>query len=271
MEDLTKHQLILITLLVSFVTSIATGIITFTLLSEAPVEVTQQINHIVEKTIEKVAPTEEGKPAQTVTTVVVNEEDRILDAISKNEKSMVRIKTQNFDGSQLITGIGFVVSEMGAIVTESRSYNTGLNYSIVFYDGKEYPIKNVFTDPTNRLVFMQTALPKSEKYVFYPAVLGDSDGLKVGQTLIAISGRDSNSASIGRIRQLEKSEDKKSVMTILSDIPVSRTALSGMASNLSGEIIGIELPSGQSDNFFSYRPINVVKSAIPAALSELSK
>ena len=92
MEDLTKHQLILIVLLITFVTSIATGIITFTLLNkEAPVEVTQQINRVVEKTIERVV-TEPGKPDKVVTTVVVNEEDRVLESISKNEKSIVRLE-----------------------------------------------------------------------------------------------------------------------------------------------------------------------------------
>src|SRR6185295_13668801 len=101
MEDLNKQQLILLTLLISFVTSIATGIITFTLLQEAPVEVTQTINRVVERTIEKVAPAE-GQPEKTVTTVVVNEEDRVLDSISKNEKSIVRLKTLAADGSEII-------------------------------------------------------------------------------------------------------------------------------------------------------------------------
>ena len=106
MEDLTKHQLILIVLLVTFVTSIATGIITFTLLSEAPVEVTQTINRVVEKTIERVV-TEPGKPDKVVTTVVVNEEDRVLEAIAKNEKSIVRLKTAGADGSEIFSGIVF--------------------------------------------------------------------------------------------------------------------------------------------------------------------
>ena len=89
MEDLNKHQLILIVLLITFVTSIATGIITFTLLSEAPVEVTQTINRVVEKTIERVVPAE-GQPEKVITTVVVNEEDRVLDTIAKNEKYAFR-------------------------------------------------------------------------------------------------------------------------------------------------------------------------------------
>src|SRR3989338_3016811 len=119
MEDLTKHQLILIVLLVTFVTSIATGIITFSLLSEAPVEVTQTINRVVEKTIERVV-TEPGKPDKVVTTVIVNEEDRVLEAIAKNEKSIVRLKTAGADGTEVVSGLGLVVSGDGFNVAALR-------------------------------------------------------------------------------------------------------------------------------------------------------
>ena len=91
-DELNKHQLVLLTLLVSFVTSIATGIITYTLLQEAPVEVTQTINRVVERTIEKVTPSE-GEPGTVVKEIqVVNEEDLVLESIDKIGKSVVRIK-----------------------------------------------------------------------------------------------------------------------------------------------------------------------------------
>ena len=104
MEDLNKNQLILLTLLVSFVTSIATGIITVSLLQEAPPVVTQTINRVIERTIEQVVPESEG--GGTVTrevTVVVTEEDQVIDAISKNAKSVVRVvrsDAQEVAGSQ---------------------------------------------------------------------------------------------------------------------------------------------------------------------------
>src|SRR3989344_2283521 len=139
MEDLSKHQLILLVLLITFVTSIATGIITFSLLQEAPVEVTQTINRVVEKTIERVVPEEGSKTTEKViTTVVVNEDDRILEAIGKNEKSIVRLKTIGADSSEIFAGIGIVIDGNGTIVSDARNYNKALSYSIVFSDGQKY-------------------------------------------------------------------------------------------------------------------------------------
>jgi S1-C subfamily serine protease len=272
MEDLTKHQLILINLLITFVTSIATGIITFTLLSEAPVEVTQQINRVVEKTIERVVPAEPGKPEKVVTTVVVNEEDRVLDAISKNEKSVVRLKTLGADGTEIISGLGLVISADGVVVADLRSYSSTAAYSISFHDGKVYPTGKVFIDNENGLVFIKTQVPISEpKYAFYPVSLGNSDGLKIGQTIVAISGKDSNAVSIGRVRQISLADDKKSVTEILSDIIVSRSFPGSPIVNLSGEAIGLEKQAAEGGQTYSYMPINTIKISLPKALEELSK
>jgi S1-C subfamily serine protease len=106
---------------------------------------------------------------------------------------------------------------------------------------------------------------------FYPAVLGNSDNLKIGQSMVAISGRDSNAASIGRVFQLFLSEDKSSVIEIQSDLKVSRAHLGSPALNLSGEIIGIEIPPTEGETEYSYLPINIVKSSTSKALEEMSK
>jgi len=60
-KDLNKSQLILLAILLSFITSIATGITTVTLLEKAPQSVTVPINRIVRQTVEKIAPDESSK------------------------------------------------------------------------------------------------------------------------------------------------------------------------------------------------------------------
>ena len=55
MEQLTKQQIVLVTLLVGFVTSITTGIVTVSLMNQSPKGVSQTITQVVERTIERVA------------------------------------------------------------------------------------------------------------------------------------------------------------------------------------------------------------------------
>src|SRR3989338_1891737 len=100
MEHLNKQQLILLALLVSFVTSIATGIITITLMDQAPPGVTQTINRVVEKTIERVItePTKQAATVVTKETLVVKADDLIIDAIERNTGSVVRIREATGEG-----------------------------------------------------------------------------------------------------------------------------------------------------------------------------
>src|SRR3989344_1320471 len=55
MNDLNKHQLVLLVLLVSFVTALATGIVVATLVAQAPPPLTHTIQRVIEKVTEKAA------------------------------------------------------------------------------------------------------------------------------------------------------------------------------------------------------------------------
>ncbi|MBI2631105.1 hypothetical protein HYW73_02735 [Candidatus Nomurabacteria bacterium] len=57
-KDLNKSQLILLAVLLSFITSIATGITTVTLMQQAPASVTVPVTRIIRETVEKVVPAE---------------------------------------------------------------------------------------------------------------------------------------------------------------------------------------------------------------------
>jgi hypothetical protein len=92
-EELNKSQLILLTLLVSFVTSIATCIVTVALVQQAPSTVTQNINRIVERTVEKVVPSQ-SQTASVITqekTVIIKETDLIAKAVAKASPSVAGI------------------------------------------------------------------------------------------------------------------------------------------------------------------------------------
>lgn len=269
MEDLTKHQLILLTLLITFITSIGTSIISFSLLQEAPVAVTQTINRVVERTIETVVEPGETKTEKVIETVVVSEEDRVVEAISKNEKGIVRLKTSGADGSSVISGIGLIVDNSGAIMVDGRSYSSASAYSLVFYDGTELPIGKVYIDNDNKLVFIMPDKTKFGNKVFSPVVLGDSYSLKIGQTVVAISGRESNSVSMGRIKQFVMGADKKEFTAIISDISIGRSLPGSPIITLSGEVMGIESPA--DGDTYSYIPASFLKTAKISALAELAK
>ena len=167
--------------------------------------------------------------------------------------------------------MGIVVSENGTVMVDSRSYNSSLPYSIEYYDGKVYQIGKVQIRSADGLVFIKPLVTADEspKYNFYPASFGDSDSLKIGQTIVALGGRESNTVSMGRVKQLETNAQKK-VIAVVSDILFGRVLPGSSIINLSGEIVGIEAVTGDSATY-RYIPINALKLAKTEALVELAK
>lgn len=252
MEDLNKNQLILLTLLVSFVTSIATGIITTSLLQEAPPGVTQVINRVVEKTIEKVG--EDGK-VQTVkeVTVVVKEEDQVINSISKNTKSIVRIKDNALvDGVTPFYGAGFLVTKEGLVVSARRDIlNPNSTYTATFADGSSFSMTVVGIDEPNKLAFFKIAKDPKLSIQADPVTIGTAQ-TQLGQSIVALDGQEKNTVSIGRVTGLPQTQSEpKDIIAIETDISSQATVLGMPLINLSGEIVGIrnEVNTTSSQSF----------------------
>lgn len=276
MEDLNKNQLILLTLLVSFVTSIATGIMTVSLLQEAPVEVTRNINRIVEKTIETVTPAVTTTQTKTkeITTIIVKEEDSIVDSINKNLKSIVRIREKNNILTEIFYGIGVVISKDGLIMADRKTIFRDSIYTAEMSDGTELVLSPIGVDKnTNIIIFRAVQPEKAEKpYVFSPSMLSDTEP-KLGQTLVSIGGNETNSIAVGRVSFFNIKESTvgttttKYVSGIDMDI-IAKDIVSGSPLiNLSGDIVGLSLLGGSSKSFI---PISMIKKEI-AILNELTK
>ena len=279
MDDLNKNQIVLLTLLISFVTSIATGIITTSLLQEAPIEVTRNINRIVEKTIETVTPGVISAPTQKeVTTVVVKEEDLIVDSINKNIKSLVRIKEKDsISGLNSFYGIGLVASKDGFIVADRKTINKDNVYTATMSDGTEFSLTPTGVDKQTNFILFKTII--SDKpldktasstpsikgdYVFVPATFGDVTP-RLGQTIISVGGEEVSAVSVGRVVSLAMKDSStgttttKYLASIDSDLSTKDLVDGSPAFNLSGDIVGVKLSLDASKSF---TPISVLKKEL---------
>ncbi|MEV6729898.1 trypsin-like peptidase domain-containing protein [Streptomyces sp. NPDC051364] len=108
--------------------------------------------------------------------------------------SVVRIDTRT--GSGQGTGSGIVVTADGEIVTNNHVIDGATEIQVTMSDGKKYTAKTVGTDPDKDLALIKlqgaggTSQAEGLGGGLKPAKLGDSDGLKVGEQVVAIGSPD---------------------------------------------------------------------------------
>lgn len=254
MEKLNKNQIVLLTLLVSFVTSIATGIVTVTLMDQAPTGVTQTINRVVERTIEKVVPGEvTTKTVVKEVPVVVTEEELIVKVINDAAGAVVRI--DNSSGSPL--GSGFIASDDGFVITAAHILGTpseGQNYKIGLRNGDtasarliKFSLENdiavmridssELTQLKNKLIAAVVA-SSTKKIAWTPLTLQDVD-ISAGQTVIALGSPDTGplNVSVGIISALAKPDIAKTADIIRTNV-ANQYNLGGPVLNTKGKVVG---------------------------------
>lgn len=269
-EQLTKAQIVLLTLLVSFITSIATGIVTVTLMDQAPPAVTQTINRVVERTVERVVPDDRELPAavagsQTTreVTVVVKENDLITEAIEKNSASLVRVykyeaRAPNNVGA--FAGLGFILRADGVIAMDASTLLPRATYLVTTQSGERHSAR-VLT----LVAGVSVALLKIEKLpegVALSAIArADLSNVKLGQTVISLSGETRTSVSVGVVTDLELTAAATSTLArIRTDISDGNVGYGSPLFNLFGEVVGIHTRAVQTPSMASYLPL----SALPA-------
>lgn len=110
-EELSKSQLLLLTILVNFVTAVATGIITVSLVDQAPPFVTQTVNRVVEHTIETVT---QAAPAAVVAAPAPSNQDLVTAALAADAARVVGI----YD---LATGTSSPALAVGTFLPKARA------------------------------------------------------------------------------------------------------------------------------------------------------
>lgn len=274
MEGLTKSQFLLLVILVTFVVSIATGIITFTLLSGAPTAVTQTINRVVETTVERVVPIVDNKGVTQ--TIVVTDESLVVSGIEKLSKSLVRIKnnTINDPSFGMTVGMGVVVSQNGLIITDGRLKKPNTDLLAVFPDGAKYSLSAInVSDDSYGMAFFKVEKNIGDSYQFQSTIFSGVD-LKLGQTVVSIYGLDKNIISSTLVSDIINSESPDSALkTIIvpRSIPVKDDVYGSIIMNLSGEIAGIRSQTQITDDATtSYVSAKILRDVIQKAVKQLS-
>lgn len=267
MEDLNNRQIVLLSMFVSFVVSIATGIITVAMLEEAPQTVTQTVNRVVERTIERVVPGEttpsRAAPVTTTikeVTVFAKEDDLLVAAVEKNQPRMAKIWEAGAATSTPPRAIGFVVSRDGLIAAEARALfgdSVPKESYIVSVGGREYAAAAMGADASALVAFIKiTNLP--EKAALDAVTFGSNIAPKLAQTIVVLGGMDGTAVmktSIARIRmaRADSATSSPDVAVAIETSPeISEGNAGGLAVNLDGQAVGIVVRSGASPTHYIY-------------------
>lgn len=288
--------IIIVTVLISFIISAIVGFSTSGL-GQA----------LYQKYIKKEEPI-----SQETKTIKVEEESRTIDVVKKIQPSVVSIvvtqdlkelyKNYNLpfespffkeffdfglnnpqkednesEGKQKISGgSGLIISSDGLILTNRHVVSfTNVEYTVITNDGEKHKAKILATDPVN-----DVAIVKIEASNLSPAELGDSDSLKIGQTVIAVGyalGEYPNTVTKGVISGLGRAitaggtyvgyETLENV--IQTDAAINPGNSGGPLVNLQGQVVGINTAIDVSGQLIGFAiPINDAKSDIESVKKE---
>ncbi len=255
LEHLNKSQLILLTVLVSFVTSIAGTIIGVAMLEEAPPVIAQTVNRVVERTVERVVPSGQPAAVNTVTekTVIVKESDVIAQAVSAASASVVRLFTVGADAEgneiDVFLGLGIVFKEDGTILTDSATLPVGSIF-VTRADGRRATATLAISDEATGLALLQGATTTSDGQALSWSLIKIAGGeSSLGKSVVAVSGKSATRIGDGIVIALPEGEAKRIMET---NIPTGAIAFGSPLINSDGELEGIStsVSRAQSENSF---------------------
>jgi len=174
------------------------------------------------------------------------------------------------EGKQQIGGgTGFIISSDGMILTNKHVVNDSeAEYTVLMNDGKKYDAKVLATDPV-----LDVAVVKIEAKDVPVVELGDSDLLKIGQTVIAIGnalGEFRNTVTKGVISGIGRtitagglSGAETIERAIQTDAAINPGNSGGPLIDLSGRVVGINTAVSREGQLIGFAlPINEAKRVV---------
>ena len=243
MEQLSKSQIVLLTLLVSFVTSIATGIVTVSLMDHAPPAVAHTLHRIIERRIEALAAQPTGQTAATIVTqektVIIKEADLISQALTRVNPSIVRLFTTSTDTPAFLA-LGVVMDASGTIVSDADIFKTGDVAIAELASGSRVRVTLSSQDATSAIAYFASATTTTEgKSIVWSPISIAGVHPALGTTVIAIGGKSTPRVGTGIITTLIASADDKGPQVIDTDVGVEAIFAGAPLIATEGNLLGL--------------------------------
>lgn len=230
-------------------------------------------NEQVVETIEKVNP--------AVVSVVITKDVPIYERYYESYDpwgifggfSIPRVRENGTEEREVGGGSGFIVSEDGLIVTNRHVVeDEEARYSVLLNDGVSYDVTVLARDPQLDIAILK--IDESPKAPLTAVTFGDSEALKLGETVIAIGNALAefrNSVSVGVISGLSRSivasdgmgHSEQLDQVIQTDAAINPGNSGGPLLNLAGEVVGVNVATSRgADNIGFALPAHVVKGVV---------
>lgn len=251
MEHLSRQQIVLLAVLISFVTSLATGIVTVTLMDQSPAAAAlpRTITQVIQKSVA-------GVPigATSTAAVAVAVSDQVADATEYVMPSIVRLR----DGDRgEIAGLGLLVSANGAVMTDKDLTDTLDEPQAVFGNGSSAPLSLTRFQKEGDIAFLEPVTPISLDL----KTIRFGNHVRMGQSVWTLSGTSSYELAQGIIASLEGPPDFGKPI-INSSI---RTAILPGAPlfDATGGIVGIYAGRDDAHGGRSFYAVAAAKGGVP--------
>lgn len=225
---------------------------------------------------------EQGEPdhGQGATSALIGASDLSLtDFYNQIAPGVVSIRVVSLLQGQVVgqgAGSGFIIDDEGHIITNNHVVDNATLVSVIYFDGIEARAEIIGTDEYSDL-----AVIKVEELIeeAHPIALGDSEGVNVGEWVVAIGNPfgQQSSMTLGIVsavgRTIPTGVTAFSIpQAIQTDAAINPGNSGGPLLNLKGEVIGVnaQIASGSGANSgvgFAI-PSNIVRRVAPVLISE---
>jgi len=299
MEELNKSQIVLLTLLVSFVTSLATGIVTVSLMEQGITPVTNTVNQIVERTKEIIVKVPEPQDPIVITEtkeVIIHQSDLVAAAVSKNKNSsiivykvvkVVPVSVEEVAADAKVDADVVAVEDIATstVTEEAQAASAILAIEDTLPEDKLVFVSRATVLQDDLIIMDAASVTESDTYVVLnsagervPTTLqGSSNEVAILTTSIGTPTAlgDTSSLTRGQSVIVLSGVDRLRITTgIISDMVMDDVGLhaleidkaistsGSMLINMNGEVIGMSTGTSRTNGATWFTPANILEKAL---------